>query len=358
MAATSALPTTLEKDLKDASLGTEAVTFNILRSKYTGQENIVFAPFGYAAILSILGEGARGTTQKEIRDFLRLSDNAQLTRDSFRTMMARYGGDEPSKVPQFKTWFYVYRNNTVNEEFVKTLRDDYLVEVKTIDRNFYDFDVPSSSDQQKEEKVFADDEAKEFAIKESETKLGAITDDSDNEFDAVDLDGKNLPEAEIDAIIKQKECSRFDEEVDEKMYVEVDQLREQNAASAGPVASRPEDNETVQPIEKVDEKKVGKIDENAEKLKELDAQEEVGVLEVAKKHPVTKKFQATVVGRSLEEINDVSSALSGNSLMGPREDNSQEKQSKMLLFNGLYFRGKWKTPFQVRGYRLRSLCST
>ena len=100
------------------------------------------------------------------------------------------------------------------------------------------------------------------------------------------------------------------------------------------------------PIEKVDElKKIVKIDDNADKLKQLE--EEMGVLAVARKHPVTKKFQAAS-GRALNEVKDVSAALSGNSLMGRKAgDDAQAFESKMLLFNGLYFRGRWKTPFQV-----------
>jgi serine protease inhibitor len=41
---------------------------------------------------------------------------------------------------------------------------------------------------------------------------------------------------------------------------------------------------------------------------------------------------------------DVSSALSGNSIVG-RKLNGPELESKMLLFNGLYFRGNWAMPF-------------
>lgn len=43
--------------------------------------------------------------------------------------------------PQFKTWFYIYQNNTAEEEFKKILKDDYLVEIKDIERiDFNNFD--------------------------------------------------------------------------------------------------------------------------------------------------------------------------------------------------------------------------
>uniref|UniRef100_A0A1B0DIB7 Serpin domain-containing protein n=2 Tax=Phlebotomus papatasi TaxID=29031 RepID=A0A1B0DIB7_PHLPP len=55
-------------------------------------------------------------------------------------------------------------------------------------------------------------------------------------------------------------------------------------------------------------------------------------------------------GRGLYE-NDVASALSGNSLVGEKvgtkaETPAERYESKMLLFNGLYFRGSWGVPFQ------------
>lgn len=45
---------------------------------------------------------------------------------------------------------------------------------------------------------------------------------------------------------------------------------------------------------------------------------------------------------------DVTSALSGNSIVGRKGGDSSESsslESKMLLFNGLYFRGNWAHPF-------------
>jgi serine protease inhibitor len=46
---------------------------------------------------------------------------------------------------------------------------------------------------------------------------------------------------------------------------------------------------------------------------------------------------------------DVTSALSGNSIVGRKGGESPEPgsqlESKMLLFNGLYFRGNWAQPF-------------
>lgn len=47
---------------------------------------------------------------------------------------------------------------------------------------------------------------------------------------------------------------------------------------------------------------------------------------------------------------EVASALSGNSIVGKKANSRQpdkETESKMLLFNGLYYKGNWAIPFQV-----------
>lgn len=53
---------------------------------------------------------------------------------------------------------------------------------------------------------------------------------------------------------------------------------------------------------------------------------------------------------------DVTSALSGNSIVGKRGGDASESslESKMLLFNGLYFRGEWAQPFmELRSHEKR-----
>lgn len=65
-------------------------------------------------------------------------------------------------------------------------------------------------------------------------------------------------------------------------------------------------------------------------------------------------IQFSSLGRTLFLNGDVASALSGNSLVSSRktgaksvENDEDDMESKMLLFNGLYFKGTWETPFQV-----------
>lgn len=48
---------------------------------------------------------------------------------------------------------------------------------------------------------------------------------------------------------------------------------------------------------------------------------------------------------------DVASVISGNSLVGKKENrkagDTEDTESKLILFNGLYYRGNWAIPFQV-----------
>lgn len=64
------------------------------------------------------------------------------------------------------------------------------------------------------------------------------------------------------------------------------------------------------------------------------------IMQLVEKHIIKKRT------KSAFSEDDVASALSGNSIVGKKDTSSDELESKMLLFNGLYFRGNWKQPFQ------------
>ena len=36
--------------------------------------------------------------------------------------------------PEFKSWFYVYKNNSVEESYKKVLKDNYLIDITEVDR--------------------------------------------------------------------------------------------------------------------------------------------------------------------------------------------------------------------------------
>lgn len=54
---------------------------------------------------------------------------------------------------------------------------------------------------------------------------------------------------------------------------------------------------------------------------------------------------------------DVASVISGNSLVGKKENlkagEAEGTESKLILFNGLYYRGNWAIPFQVSIYNTK-----
>lgn len=47
----------------------------------------------------------------------------------------------------------------------------------------------------------------------------------------------------------------------------------------------------------------------------------------------------------VKDDGDGTSVLSGNSIVGDAKES--EKETKMLLFSGLYYKGSWGIPFQV-----------
>lgn len=64
-------------------------------------------------------------------------------RSSYQKVLKYLQGDDPLKAPQFRTWFYVYRNNTVEDDFKGLIEKNYYVNVKDIERDYYDRTEPS-----------------------------------------------------------------------------------------------------------------------------------------------------------------------------------------------------------------------
>jgi serine protease inhibitor len=52
--------------------------------------NLAFSPFGYAALLAILAEGARGSTRDQLVNALRLPEDPQVTRTAYKTILQRF----------------------------------------------------------------------------------------------------------------------------------------------------------------------------------------------------------------------------------------------------------------------------
>lgn len=138
--------------------------------------------------------------------------------------------------PQFKTWFYIYRNNSAEEEFKRILTNDYLVEVKDIERFDYDFDSPRTAEQPTEndiqklptnsKDVIQFDDLKNTEPKDEQGNIDGFETlkfaiDLPSQVDQANADFNQLNHDEKDKV------SKFDKHVDEAQYVEVPEIQKE-----------------------------------------------------------------------------------------------------------------------------------
>lgn len=178
-------------------------------------------------------------------------DFSQTVRNAYRLSLTEYSGNDSVTAPQFKTWFYIYRNNTAEEDFKKILLEDFLVcsddldnccelfnlfqcsqvEIKDIDRVDFNFDSPRTAEinddsvhptNSKDITQFED-------LKNTEPKddMGSI-----DGFDTL----KSADEPEINQAVKdydelnqeeKNKVSKFDKHVDDRQYVEVPVIKKE-----------------------------------------------------------------------------------------------------------------------------------
>lgn len=127
-------------------------------------------------------------------------------------------GDNPKIAPQFKTWFYIYQNNTAEEDFKKLLVDFYQVEIKDIERFDYDFDTPKTSEAY-DDKIQLDDDLKD--AKPIELTTSEVTSFDLKPIETADNDYEQLNKDE------KKKITKFDKDVDDKQYVETPDIKEE-----------------------------------------------------------------------------------------------------------------------------------
>ncbi|KAJ6641694.1 Plasma serine protease inhibitor [Pseudolycoriella hygida] len=298
---------------------TNIMTTNILKGNVDHTENYVFSPIGYTSILAILSEGAKGDTFRDISLMLKQSEERTQVRSAYRRFLQSLQGDNPAIAPQFKTWFYIYKNNSVAEEFKNSIRDNYFVEVKDIDRqNFYDAetDVIDKSDLT-EPQPQQDEKVSDSIISSNK--------DSGNSKDIPDFETlkktQPVPQDETRLIDDQVDSSKFDEVIEDRQYVEIPVTTEEIFKGEGTA-----------------KKVVEKQKENSEAEKS----ENLEIMSAEARYTRQREFGSSGKG-------EVASALSGNSIVGKKDNSRQpdkETESKMLLFNGLYYKGNWATPFQ------------
>uniref|UniRef100_A0A182QVF0 Serpin domain-containing protein n=1 Tax=Anopheles farauti TaxID=69004 RepID=A0A182QVF0_9DIPT len=345
-------------------VSTNIITSSLLKGSAETSGNHVFSPIGFSSILAMISEGAEGQTLKELYDVFKFPTDRDLVRKAFDVSLKRLSGQSPTDEPQFKTWFYVYKNNSVVQAYKDVLEQSYGVEVRDIERNDYNFDEPKTSLDPVvvEEEIIEESNGPDG---DGENLLVEQGSNSSNSKDIVDFEVLKIKSAlpaddalRTDTGISTKydeiddENPKFDKNIDDKEYVDPTKIKEEIAKKKMEAMNEVEQADT----ELDDDGKlkltpaVATDDEQPEKvslsLKKLNLDDEHEVMQAIESQGARRKFN---VRRSFL-TGDIASALSGNSLVGRKlnvkDGEEQVNESKMLLFNGLYYRGSWATPFQ------------
>jgi hypothetical protein len=153
-----------------------------------------------------------------------------VVRSAFRKALNQFTGNDSMIAPQFKTWFYIYRNNTAEEDFKKTLAEDYLVEIKDIERFEYNFDSPRTAEVDDSLPTNSKDILQFEDLKNTEPKddKGSI-----EGFDTLKIadDEPSVEQAIADYDLLNKDeknkVSKFDKNVDDTQYVEVPEIKKE-----------------------------------------------------------------------------------------------------------------------------------
>ncbi|CAB3233602.1 unnamed protein product [Arctia plantaginis] len=277
------------KDTSFVGEATNELATAIFQGYIDDDKNIAFSPLGYSAILAILAEGARGETREQLVSALHLPQDDNFTRNTYRYIMERLRNTHEYKYnqPELKNYFYIYKNYTINDDYKKILEDYYLTEVRSVERYNPELEIHEEDE----------DEKGEFII-----EIPEKTENSKNE--------------EIPELMPPKES-------DEKL-----------------ISFAVEDTPEKVDITKMDYKPAKNIKEKIKlektysKKSESDDDEETMVAVEARNHARSLK--------GVHEIRDVSSSLSVNSF-----GKKSISDSLMLIFNGMYFRGSWKQPFDI-----------
>ncbi|KAH8313587.1 hypothetical protein KR067_008407 [Drosophila pandora] len=388
----------------------QLIALQLLKFNKDIDSNQVHSPLGVASILAVLAEASEGDTFQEFQQVFGYPKDRNQLRDIYQRILGSYQNrDAAVALPSFQTWLYIYRNNSAREEFKDVLQKNYFVEVKDINRQEYDWSEPNTSLQLEEvadgsntepsnskdvigfetlKRIKLDEEDDVPAIPDSYGQ--EIIDKEASKFDR-DVDDKQYVEkpvaqAEADQLQKEQAAATTESELESQSEPEAttaaaivaekqekpDMTAEENPVEKqqnkrsdqenGPEESQIknlEENETVQEEEKL--AKLVPVDnaaavtagepekvrlpleklESAVKAVTKDGADEIMIALESHLASVSRAYGA----RSLFRQDDITSALSANSITG----RSAGSKSKMLLFNGLYYRGSWANPF----YQLR-----
>lgn len=147
-------------------------SFIIFQGYIDDSKNIAFSPLGYSAILAILAEGASGETRNQLVSALRLPEDQNITRKTYRNIMERlkYRNEYKYNQPELKNFFYIYKNYTINEDYKKILEDYYLTDVRSVER-YNSIDDLDSKNNEEEKNVNNEEIPDVVPPKETDEKL-------------------------------------------------------------------------------------------------------------------------------------------------------------------------------------------
>lgn len=307
------------------------ITSKLLKGSIGNNKNSVFSPFGYATILTILEEGAFDDTSYDIKTLLKHPNDRALVRSAYRSVLSHFQGLDPEVAPQFRTWFYIYKNNTADESFKDLITKDLYVTVREIE--------PYDSDEQKPDDELTPSNAKsvdEQASIKSTIVQGKPQSKPTNSKDIIQFDSYKMEAGPVDEtrIDGQKDASKFDEIVEDRQYVEVPVIK--NELQQEKESKKVEDTK---PSKLNDSQEVKKLEKLSLPIKHYN--EEMEIMQAAESRS-GKAFAG--------KYGEGTSIISGNSIVGERdgykEGDEYQFEPKMLLFNGLYYHGSWAIPFQ------------
>ncbi|BES93441.1 Serine protease inhibitor [Nesidiocoris tenuis] len=368
--------------------GSNDLAINLLQ-QHEGKrdENVVFSPLGYNAILALLAEGARGETRNQLAKALNFPEDTYAVRSTYKTILTSMTEHGVLNQPELKSWFYVYKNNSIEEAYKNVMKNSYLIDIKEVDRYDQDDKTQPASDQKvmNDEGSKADSSEEKDEIKENsseekkdknekkkgenlknkgEDKSDENSKDSSEEKDEIkensseekkDKNEKNKGEDKSDE--NSKDSS--EENVTDNLAVESDINTEQNIQ----VTAVPE-QDGVNNVENDDKPEA--IQESStenDSIREATTQFDDQPISA---ETTTENFASNTINEDdeksgqkkdaamLEEIiarnlkseirgeKEMMSALSANRLSSL--DGNLRPNSRMIVFNALYFRGNWTTP--------------
>lgn len=198
---------------------TNIITAKLLKGSIDNNKNTVFSPIGFTTILAILGEGAQEETVNDINTVLKYPDNRGVVRSAYRSVLSHLQGLDPQSAPQFRSWFYIYKNNSADEDYKQILSSDYYVTVRNVEP--YNPDLEEDKPAETTASVKKADEASSTkAATDVDAKPEAAPTNSKDivQFDSFKMEAAPVDETRID---NQKDASKFDEVVEDRQYVDV-----------------------------------------------------------------------------------------------------------------------------------------